>query len=163
MNKYTVSSTSADVLNRYIHISNLCFVMQDLCLISVWQSFIQNVCHFQLLKPTLKWHTLCAILRGLLHIPFWGQTFQCTTIFMKSYIPYFNASPSIFKYRQVYLSEATLNVKSNVDMCSIPLKFHMRIYDRINIYPQNCAAYCSYVSYEKPLITEMFEGPSYTK
>ena len=46
--------------------------------------------------------------------------------FVKINISYFNAfSLFIFEYRPVYMTDATLNAYNFIDICSIPLKFHM--------------------------------------
>ena len=44
----------------------------------------------------------------------------------------------IFKYKPVYMTEATLNANNYIDICSIPSKFHMCMYERMkNIYAKN--------------------------
>ena len=81
-------------------------------------------------------------------IPFWGKFFIATRLFVKINISYFNAfSPFIFKYRPVYMTDATLNANFYFDICSIPSKFHMCMYDRMkNIFAQNQSSIqCSYV------------------
>ena len=64
---------------------------------------------------------------------------------MKIYISYFNLFYLfIFKYRPVYMTEAALNANYYFDICSIPSKFHMCMYDRMkDIYVQNQSSmYC---------------------
>ena len=53
--------------------------------------------------------------------------------------------PFIFKYRAVHMTEVTLKANNFIDICSIPSKFHMCMYDRMkNIYAQNqTGIYCS--------------------
>ena len=51
------------------------------------------------------------------------------------------------------MTEATLNANNYFDICLIPSKFHMCMYDRMkNIYQ----AYIVFAS-RKPFITELFE------
>ena len=72
--------------------------------------------------------------------PFLGiKTFHRNTTFVKINISLFNAFPLfIFKYRPVYMTEATLNANNFIDICSIPSKLHMCKYERMkNIYAQN--------------------------
>ena len=67
------------------------------------------------------------------------KLFKATRLFVKINISYLNAfSLFIFKYRPVYITEATLNANNYIDICSIPPKFHMCMYERMkNIYAQN--------------------------
>ena len=70
-------------------------------------------------------HTFFIILRGCSSSVFGGQTFQ-------------RFPPFIFKYRPVHMTEVTLKANNFIDICSIPSKFHMCMYDRMkNIYIQN--------------------------
>ena len=76
---------------------------------------------------------------------FGGKLFIATLLFVKINISEFNAFPLfIFKYRPVYMTEATLNPNNYIDICSIPSKFHMCMCDRMkNIYARNQSSiYC---------------------
>ena len=55
--------------------------------------------------------------------------------------------PFIFKYRPVHKTDVTLKAKNFIDICSIPSKFYMCMYDRMkNIYAQNQSSiHCSCV------------------
>ena len=78
----------------------------------------------------------------------WCKLFIATRLFVKINISYLNAfSLFIFKYRPFYITEATLNANNYIDICSIPSKFHMCMYDRLkNIYAQNQSSkHCSCV------------------
>ena len=71
----------------------------------------------------------------------------CNTTCVKINISYFNVFPHfIFKYRQVYMTEATLNDDNNIDICSIYSKFYIHMYDSIiYIYAKkrsNMHCYC---------------------
>ena len=81
-------------------------------------------------------------------IPFSRNVSIAARLFMKTNISYFNALFFFtWKYRLVYMTEVTLNSKIFIDICSIPLKFHMCMYDRMmHVYAQNQSnIHCSYV------------------
>ena len=70
---------------------------------------------------------------------FWGKLGIATLLFVKINISKFNAFPLFtFKYRPVYMTEATLNANNYIDICLIPSKFYICMYERMkNIYAQN--------------------------
>ena len=89
---------------------------------------------FYILNPILHYtQKFCSL------YPFEGKLFNTSKLLMKISTSYFDAFfIFILKYRQVYITVATLNTNKIVDFCSIPLKFHMLIDDKIkNMYTQN--------------------------
>ena len=100
--------------------------MHDESLLLRCKSLLPKICHFQIFKPTFKCVTLCIILITLFHIPFGGKRFNATRLFVKINTSYLKALIRfILKLWPVYMTDSTLNVNNNVDICLIPLKFHM--------------------------------------
>ena len=82
--------------------------------------------------PIQIWHALSIILKRLFCIPFLGTIFNATRLFMKISKSYFDVfSLFILKYRSVCMTQANFDTNNNLDICSISLKFHMWMYDRI--------------------------------
>ena len=121
-----VTLLSSSFFNLYIHISNLYFVMHDLCLRTLRVTvFDTEDVPFSDFQSFIK--IACIILRSLFCIPFWGQTY-----FMKISPPDSNTFfLFILRYRPVRMTEGNLNANNNADICPIPSKFHMLMYYRI--------------------------------
>ena len=55
------------------------------------------------------------------------------------------------------MNEATLNANNYVDICSIPSKFHMCMYEKKRIFMHKSSQAYIVLAYGKPFITELFE------
>ena len=56
------------------------------------------------------------------------------------------------------MTEVTLNANNYIDICLIPSKFHMCMYERIkNIFMHKISQAYIILAYGKPFITELFE------
>ena len=55
------------------------------------------------------------------------------------------------------MTEATLNANNYIDICSIPSKFHMCMYEEWRIFMHKISQAYIVLAYGKPFITEFFE------
>ena len=89
---------------------------------------------------------------------FLGQTFYRNATFCENLHFLFQRFPLfIFKYRPVYMTEATLNANNYINICSIPSIYHMYMYDRWWIFMHKISQAYIVLAYGKPFITELFE------
>ena len=61
------------------------------------------------------------------------------------------------------MTEATLNAKNYIDICSIPSNVHMCMHDRIRMFMHTISQAYIVLAYGKSSnITELFKEPSYS-
>ena len=113
----------------------------------VWHMSSLRVSLFMIEFMSLSYTKSCIKIAYILYYsqkfvphPFLGANFSSQHYFLwRLTSPSSTLSPLfIFKYWPVYMTEATLNANNYIDICSIPSKFHICMYERMkNIYAQN--------------------------